>query len=109
MYDKPAKIRPHLDRGSIVNADRHIVQTEVPEPEDAQKSIMFAIGAEIRTLRSAQKMTLSTLSQMSGISAGMISRIENGMTNASLATLSALADALQVPLSQLLAQCERIM
>ena len=58
-----------------------------------------AIGAEIRRLRKRQDMTMAALAESAGLSQGMLSKIETGQTSPSLATLSALADALAVPIS----------
>ena len=44
-------------------------------------------------------MTVLDLANAAGLSIGMLSKIENGGTSASLATLQALAEALNVPIS----------
>ena len=56
------------------------------------------VGAQIRTLRQALGMTLAELSAAAQISTGMLSKIENGQTSPSLATLQAIANALNMPL-----------
>ena len=66
-----------------------------------EPSIDNAIGSALKDLRMAQSLSARQLAQMSDISAAMISRIENGQASASIATLSALAEALQVPLVSL--------
>ena len=58
-----------------------------------------AIGREVRRQREKLDVTISELAKAAGISAGMLSKIENGATSASLSSLQALAQALQVPLT----------
>lgn len=60
-----------------------------------------AIGREVRRQREKLGVTISELAKAAGISAGMLSKIENGATSASLSSLQALAQALQVPLTTL--------
>ena len=63
--------------------------------------IDLAIGVALRDMRRHQGLTARKLTIISGISAAMISRIENGLASPSMATLSALARALDVPLVSL--------
>ncbi|HKK98238.1 MAG TPA: helix-turn-helix transcriptional regulator, partial [Marivita sp.] len=58
-----------------------------------------AIGREVRVFRKQQGMTVADLSKTTGLSVGMLSKIENGNTSPSLTTLQTLADALSVPLT----------
>jgi len=58
-----------------------------------------AIGREVRRQREKLDVTISELAKAAGISAGMLSKIENGATSPSLSSLHALAQALQVPLT----------
>src|SRR5262249_5323622 len=51
-------------------------------------------------------LTVAEVAAASGVSAGMLSKIENGAISASLSTLDALAKALHVPISQLFAETE---
>ena len=60
-----------------------------------------AIGREVKRQREKLDVTISELAKAAGISAGMLSKIENGATSASLSSLQALAQALQVPLTTL--------
>lgn len=66
-------------------------------PRDVQKYI----GMEIRRLRQRANITGAQLAAQTGLSKGMVSRIEHGSASASLTTLAALSDALSVPLSAL--------
>jgi len=64
------------------------------------------IGIEVRRLRKSLDLTVAELGLAAGISAGMLSKIENGAISPSLATLDALAKALNVPISRLFAETE---
>jgi transcriptional regulator with XRE-family HTH domain len=76
-------------------------------PHDAAPPTLEAsIGAEIRRLRKSLDLTVAKLGEASGISGSMLSKIENGGISPSLATLGALARALNVPVSRLFAQSE---
>jgi transcriptional regulator with XRE-family HTH domain len=67
--------------------------------EVAERNLEAAIGREVRAMRRAQGMTGADLAQSAGLSIGMLSKIENGMTSPSLATLQALSHALSAPLT----------
>lgn len=69
--------------------------------EAREKNLEVAIGRQVRELRKRQRMTGSDLAALTGLSAGMLSKIENGVISPSLNTLQVLADALRVPLVQL--------
>jgi transcriptional regulator with XRE-family HTH domain len=60
-----------------------------------------AIGREVKRHREKMGLTISELAKAAGLSAGMLSKIENGATSPSLATLQALSKALQVPFTAL--------
>jgi len=64
-----------------------------------EKVLEVAIGRETRALRLQQGLTVADLAAKSGLSGGMLSKIENGQASPSLTTLQALAQALQVPLT----------
>ena len=63
------------------------------------RSLEEAIGAQVRALRKRNSLTVIELSNQSGVSNSMLSKIENGATSPSLTTLQALAQALSVPVS----------
>lgn len=77
-----------------LNQDPHQVSGEGRE-----KVLEVAVGREIRNLRHLREMTVSTLAIETGLSVGMVSKIENGNTSPSLATLQSIAHALSVPLT----------
>lgn len=64
-----------------------------------ENRLEVAIGREVRGFRKALDMTVTELAKAAGLSAGMLSKIENGMTSPSLATLQALSGALHVPVT----------
>ena len=70
------------------------------------RSLEAEIGAEVRKLRKSLDLTVAELGVAAGISSGMLSKIENGAISPSLATLGALAKALNVPISRLFAETE---
>jgi transcriptional regulator with XRE-family HTH domain len=59
------------------------------------------IGREVKLHREKVGLTISELAKAAGLSAGMLSKIENGATSPSLATLQALCKALQIPFTAL--------
>jgi transcriptional regulator with XRE-family HTH domain len=75
-------------------------------PRVEARSVQANIGAEVRRLRKALDLTVAELGAAAGISAGMLSKIENGAISPSLATLDALARALNVSIGELFAETE---
>lgn len=69
-------------------------------------SLEVAIGREVRTFRLKLDMTVTELAKQAGLSPGMLSKIENGVTSPSLATLRALSEALHVPVTALFRKFE---
>lgn len=66
---------------------------------EREKVLELAIGREVRAFRQQQGMTVADLAEVTGLSIGMLSKIENGNTSPSLTTLQTLANALSVPLT----------
>ncbi len=62
-------------------------------------SLEVAIGREVRGFRLKLEMTVIELAKQAGLSPGMLSKIENGVTSPSLATLRGLSEALHVPVT----------
>jgi len=67
--------------------------------EHREKVLEVAIGREVRAYRRKQEITVAELSASTGLSIGMLSKIENGNTSPSLTTLQTLANALSIPLT----------
>lgn len=65
-----------------------------------------AIGREVRAFRNKLGITVSDLARATGLSLGMLSKIENGVTSASLTTLQRLSKALGVPVTALFRRFE---
>ena len=76
-----------------LNQDPHKVR------EHQDKNLETAIGRAVREFRKTRRMTVSDLSEVTGLSVGMLSKIENGVTSSSLTTLQALSAALSVPIT----------
>jgi transcriptional regulator with XRE-family HTH domain len=70
-------------------------------PERVDRHLMEAVGAQVKMLRQSMKLTASAVAQSAELSVAMLSKIENGQTAPSLATLQALAGALNVPITAL--------
>lgn len=60
-----------------------------------------AIGRTVRQFREKNGLTIQELSNASGISNGMLSKIEHGTTSPSLSTIQSLSRALNVPVTSL--------
>ena len=67
--------------------------------DSREKVLEVAIGREVRAFRKKHEITVADLSATTGLSIGMLSKIENGNTSPSLTTLQTLADALSVPIT----------
>jgi len=71
------------------------------EKAERDSQLEAAIGRQVRQYRKQLDLKVSDLSRMSGVSAAMLSKIENGTTSPSLATIQAVAEALNVPVTSL--------
>lgn len=60
-----------------------------------------AVGAAIKEQRQRHGLTIAQVSEQTGISRGMLSKIENGQTSAGMDTLGRIARALGVSMSML--------
>jgi len=72
----------------------HELMDEAPENQ-----LEIAIGLQVRTFRRQLNMTVAELSKQARLSPGMLSKIENGLTSPSLATIKSLSQALNVPVT----------
>ncbi len=64
-----------------------------------ESRLEVAIGRQVHEFRMKLGMTVADLSRQAGLSAGMLSKIENGGTSPSLGTLQSLSSALNVPVT----------
>jgi transcriptional regulator with XRE-family HTH domain len=76
-----------------------------PQPAGSL-SIAASIGSQVRSLRRKLDLTGAELADQAGLSAGMLSKIENGAVSASIESLEGLARALNVPLTTFFASYE---
>lgn len=67
--------------------------------EISERNLESAIGREVRSLRRQQGLTVADLAAITGLSIGMLSKIENGNTSPSLTTLQVLSHAFSVPIT----------
>jgi len=72
------------------------------------KLLEETIGREVKRYREKLGLTISELAKGARMSAGMLSKIENGATSPSLASLQALSRALHVPVTALFRGFEEI-
>jgi transcriptional regulator with XRE-family HTH domain len=88
--------KPRDNRSAPLAQNPHAIR------EPRENNLELAIGHEVRTLRKKLNLTVADLASATGISSGMLSKIENGNISPSLASLQALAGALGIPLTALL-------
>jgi len=72
-----------------------------PVQQHSVEALETAIGKQVRTSRKRLNLTVAALAKQAQLSSGMLSKIENGQTSPSLATLTSLANALQIPVTSL--------
>lgn len=70
---------------------------------DETDALVKAIGAKLRAVRQARRMTLLDLAQQTGLSSSMLSLLERGKSAPSIGTLVAIGSALGVPTAEVLA------
>jgi len=68
---------------------------------DPNRALARHVGAVVRRLRLAQHLTIAEVARKAHISAGMLSKIENGQSSTSMDTLLNLAGALGVTVASL--------
>ena len=94
MADLPPEELASLPRGKpAFDQDPHRVR------QMSGRSLEVAIGREVRNFRRQQGMTVADLAGVTGLSIGMLSKIENGNTSPSLTTLRVLSHAFSVPVT----------
>lgn len=72
-----------------------------PHESDADEIDDYNIGPQLKSLRKARNMTLQYVAVETGMSAALLSQIENGNVTPSLKTLSKLASYYQIRLGKL--------
>ena len=96
----PKKVSP----GNAVGGDEF--QDPHAPAQSPESSLEAAIGTQVREFRQKLDMTVVELAKVAGLSAGMLSKIEHGLTSPSLGTLQNLAKALHVPVTALFRRFE---
>lgn len=72
------------------------IAVETNTPDDPTE---IRIGRRLRWMRKEKSLTVTALAKASGVSVGMISQIERGLSNPSIGTLERLRTMLDVPLT----------
>ncbi len=88
------------------DADTGLRTGSAAPSELSARPLEASIGLEVRRLRKSIDLTVTELGAAAGISAGMLSKIENGSISPSLGTLDALSKALNVPITRLFAETD---
>ncbi|SOC91428.1 transcriptional regulator, XRE family with cupin sensor [Rhizobium sp. AN5] len=78
---------------ALLSQDPHAVR------EPRVNNLEMAIGHEVRAYRKKLGITVTDLASATGVSVGMLSKIENGNISPSLTTLQTLSKALGVPIT----------
>jgi transcriptional regulator with XRE-family HTH domain len=86
---------PDLPDGGDENAPGHAPG----HAQGLEEALGTAIAARVREFRLQLGWTVGQLAARSGLSKGMLSKIENAQASPSLATLARLSEALQVPVT----------
>jgi transcriptional regulator with XRE-family HTH domain len=99
---------PHDAEDAEENASTPALDSQDPHAlSGARDNVLeVAIGREVRAFRKKLGITVSDLARATGLSLGMLSKIENGVTSASLTTLQRLSRALGVPVTALFRRFE---
>jgi transcriptional regulator with XRE-family HTH domain len=82
------------------------IKTGSGAPTLELRTLERALGGQVRQLRRQHDLSVAELAGAANISAGMLSKIENGQISPSLATLQSISAALGTPLSGLFAAFE---
>lgn len=92
-----------------VDSKRALLQQDPHALRDPKENnLEMAIGHEVRAYRKKLGITGADLASATGISLGMLSKIENGNTSPSLSTLQSLAKALGIPLTAFFRRFEEV-
>jgi len=84
----------------------NIVQKDPAHMQATENALEMAIGRQVKRYRKQLGLTITEVCTRTGLSAGMMSKIENGNTSPSLATLRSLSAALNVPVTALFREFE---
>lgn len=87
-----------MTESRLKRPDRSFGRGDVDEPSERVR--MLRLGEVIRSRRKG-RLTVEEMSELAGVSAGLISQIERGRGNPSFKTMQRLAVALQLPIGAL--------
>jgi len=76
-----------------------LADSAVQGDEASSREVANSIGAQVRVARSRHGMTVAKVAQLTGLSSGMLSKVENGNAFPSLTTLHALSRVFKVPMT----------
>lgn len=85
--------------GPVTEGARLRVVDHLEDIEVRENAINLAIARRVREYRQQIGLTVGQLAERSGISKGMLSKIENAQASPSLATLARLSAAISVPVT----------
>lgn len=88
-----AKDTTKTETAQFLSQDPHAIR------EPRVNNLEMAIGHEVRAYRKKLGITVTDLASATGVSVGMLSKIENGNISPSLTTLQTLSKALGVPVT----------
>ena len=96
--------------GAAADIDEEKATMDMPAEEGAaaetMASTLAAIGNRVRRARTSRGMTLQEIAQVSGLSPSMLSLVERGRASPSIGSLIVIANALGVPMSELVSMPE---
>ncbi len=99
-------------QAEINRALTHTVKIDAPVKADSRTTVRYpkkpvilrqVIGEELRRRRVEQKRTLRQVSNLAQVSLGYLSEVERGQKEASSELLASISNALDTPLSELMA------
>ena len=73
-----------------------------------EQEFLRAVGKRIRQFRKGRRLSQEELAFASGITQHYLSQVEQGKRNVSLITIRALANALEMPLSEFFSNIEQM-
>ncbi len=103
---KPDKPKRPKRQPAALRVEDDLLTGSLAPGELRVRSVEEEIGSEVRRLRKTLDLTVAGLGAAAGISAGMLSKIENGSISPSLGTINALAKALNVSIGSLFAESD---
>ena len=89
---------------AIAHYSATMLDAEPTRPPEAE--LLNRLGGRVRRLRHARALTVKELAQRSGLSARFVTALESGRGNIAITRLDAVARALEVPLTDLVAEPE---